>query len=120
MSALTLEMMLRQIVRDAVAEAMQNAISSSNLNAVPIRNGNEPFLSVAKAARIADVAPGTIRTWIRKGRLTAQRAGRVLRVSRSELDRFMSGSPDSAQQAETARRAREIFKAADRRLQHAA
>jgi excisionase family DNA binding protein len=36
------------------------------------------------------VAAGTIRRWIREGRLTARRAGRVYRIGHDELERFLA------------------------------
>ena len=85
---MTFEEMLQQTVRDAVREELARFAHD-----VPLRNGDASYLSIAKAARIADVAPGTIRAWIRAGRLTSKRAGRVLRVARSELERFMATAP---------------------------
>jgi excisionase family DNA binding protein len=84
-----LEDLVRQLVREAVGDEL---VAFAAREDAP-RNGVDIYLSVAKAARTADVAPGTIRAWIRHGRLTAKRAGRVLRVSRHELERFMSGAP---------------------------
>src|SRR5579871_2248749 len=78
----TLEEMLHRMVREAVRCELA-AFAGSEAGA--LRNSEDAYLSVAKAARVADVAPGTIRAWIRHGRLTAKRAGRVLRVSRAEL-----------------------------------
>ena len=85
----TMEQLVRQLVREAVREELAAFAARPD----GLRNADDAYLSVTKAARVADVAPGTIRTWIRTGRLTAKRAGRVLRVSRTELERFMEGTP---------------------------
>jgi excisionase family DNA binding protein len=84
---------LEDLVRQLVREAVHDELAAFAADVGPLRNAEDAYLSVAKAARVADVAAGTVRTWIRSGRLTSKRAGRVLRVSRSELERFMSGSP---------------------------
>jgi excisionase family DNA binding protein len=111
----TLETMLRQLVREAVRDELR-----AGSDHAPIRNASDAYLSVAKAARVADVAPGTIRAWIRAGRLTAKRAGRVLRISRDELERFMSGAPDKTRQAEIRRRATKLLDRGRRPLSAAA
>lgn len=101
---------LRQLVRDTVREVLREELAAlTRRNTGPPLGGDESFLSVAKAARVADVAPGTIRAWIRAGRLTAQRAGRVLRISRRELAQFMTGAPTGPRGAETERRAAHLF-----------
>ncbi|HTR56470.1 MAG TPA: helix-turn-helix domain-containing protein [Kofleriaceae bacterium] len=90
---MAVETTLEDVVRRLVREAVRGELAAfAQLGGEP-RNANDAYLSIAKAARVADVAPGTVRTWIRHGRLTSKRAGRVLRVSRSELERFMSGVP---------------------------
>ena len=100
----------RQLVRDTVRQVLREELAPlSRRNAGALQGPDDGYLSVAKAARLADVAPGTIRAWIRAGRLTAQRAGRVLRVSRSELTRFMAGTPTGQKGAETVRRAAHLF-----------
>jgi excisionase family DNA binding protein len=81
----TFETVLRQLVREAVRQELAQFAADRG----PMRNADDIYLSVASAARVAAVAPGTIRAWIRAGRLTSKRAGRVLRVSRIELERFM-------------------------------
>jgi excisionase family DNA binding protein len=101
---------LRQLVRETVREVLREELAThGRRNGVPAASADDGFLSVAKAARLADVAPGTIRAWIRQGRLTSQRAGRVLRVSRRELAQFMTGEPTGPSGAETERRAAHLF-----------
>jgi excisionase family DNA binding protein len=101
---------LRQLVRDTVQEVLREELAPlRQRNASPVGGVEEGYLSVAKAARVADVAPGTIRAWIRAGRLTAQHAGRVLRVSRRELAQFMAGTQMGPNGAETKQRAVHLF-----------
>lgn len=49
----------------------------------------DSLLSVREVADALGVHPETIRRLIHDGRLEAIRIGRVLRVDRSELDRFL-------------------------------
>jgi excisionase family DNA binding protein len=101
---------LRQLVRDTVREVLREELAPlAHRNSTFVRGLDEGYLSVAKAARMADVAPGTIRAWIRAGRLTAKRAGRVLRVSRPELAQFMAGTPTGPRGEETKQRAAHLF-----------
>jgi len=49
----------------------------------------DDYLSTQDAARLASVADGTIRRWIRERRLEPHRAGRHMRVRRADLLRMM-------------------------------
>lgn len=49
----------------------------------------DEYLTTAEAARVASVAPKTIRRWIRTGKLVAHSAGRELRIRRADLERAM-------------------------------
>jgi excisionase family DNA binding protein len=99
----------RQLVRETVREVVREELAPLTRRNVGLSAPDDGYLSVAKAARVADVAPGTIRAWIRAGRLTAQRAGRVLRVSRRELAQFMAGTPTGSLGAEAQQRAAHLF-----------
>jgi len=92
-----IEETLRRIVRDVVREEIRTALderahtSARNSNA---SHTDEGYLSLSRAAKLADVAPGTLRRWIKEGRIPTQRAGRVYRVSRTDLETFLkSGQP---------------------------
>lgn len=50
------------------------------------------YLSVEKAAELAEVHGDTIRNWVKAGKLPEHRAGRELRVRRDELHRFLGAS----------------------------
>jgi excisionase family DNA binding protein len=101
---------LRQLVRETVREVLREELAPlAHRNSTLVSGADESYLSVAKAARVADVAPGTIRAWIRAGRLTVKRAGRVLRVSRRELAQFMAGTPTGPRGEETKQRAAHLF-----------
>src|SRR5688500_10841546 len=100
---------LRQLVRETVREVLREGLAPLTRNAGLPTEADDGYLSVAKAARVADVAPGTIRAWIRTGRLTAKHAGRVLRVSRRELAQFMAGASSGPNVAEAKKRATHLF-----------
>lgn len=101
---------MRRIMREAVRDVVREELSLlAQRNSGRSPGADEGYLSVTKAARLADVAPGTIRAWIRAGRLTAKHAGRVLRVSRTELDQFMRGEATGPNGAEAHRRAAHLF-----------
>lgn len=109
---------VRDALRDLVRSEIRAALTGPAIEA-SVRNAGDGYLPVTKAAQLAAVAPGTIRAWIRTGRLSAKRAGRVLRVSREELERFMShGSTVSV--AETKRRAAQILSRTPRPSLHGA
>jgi excisionase family DNA binding protein len=55
------------------------------------RTDDEGFMSTTDAARYAGVALGTIRRWIREGKLPEHHAGRHLRVRRADLDGLLVG-----------------------------
>ena len=79
----TLEDSLRDLVRDVVREEVTRALAE--------RDTPAEYLTVAQAADVARVARGTVRRWVREGRLADHRAGRVVRVRRNELDHLMRG-----------------------------
>ena len=93
-----IEVGLRAIISVVVRAEIREALSAS---AQP-----DEFLSTAHAAKVADVAPGTIRRWVKTGELTKYSAGRVLRVSRRELERLLRAGArnDESPEAEAARR----------------
>lgn len=70
---------IAQVVRDELARQR------------PAAPAADEYLSVARAAAVADVAPGTVRRWIREGRLVGHHAGRVLRVRRTDLEALLRG-----------------------------
>jgi excisionase family DNA binding protein len=99
--------LLRDVVRVEIREALAEHGPSSHHSAV--RNVASAYLSISKAAQFADVAPGTLRRWIRTGRLPARRAGRVYRIARDELEAFLARH---GRGIEIATKARRILRAA--------
>lgn len=100
-----LETELRDMIREVVRE---------EIRAVLVEAKGEEFLSTDAAAKLAGVEPGTIRRWIRQHRLSDNRAGRMVRVLRSELEAMLRAgrkhANDSRQQRLTpAQRAERDF-----------
>lgn len=74
---------LRELVRDVIHEELA-------LGAGDLRDGSDEYLTIRDAADIACVSQGCIRRWIRNDKLTEHRAGRVLRVRRTELNQLLA------------------------------
>ena len=86
-----LETAFRKIVTDVVREELHAAFTHFFNKQSP--DAGRRYVSASQAAAIADVSQGTIRIWIRQGRLHEYRAGRVLRISIDELHAFMEAKP---------------------------
>ena len=84
---------LRDIIRDEL-----RAVIRQELGKKPAAAGD--YVSVTDAAKIASVQGQTIRSWIRSGRLVGYKAGRVVRVRRSDLEAFLAAGPAAAGNAE--------------------
>jgi excisionase family DNA binding protein len=78
------EKSLVHLITDAVRQVLREELSKA-----PERS---EYLSVREAAEIADVIPGTIRSWIDSGKLGRFQAGRHVRIKRSDLDALL-GQP---------------------------
>lgn len=72
-----LRALIVSVIRDEVRRAVTDATKA------------DEFLSTAAAAQVADVAPGTVRRWIKDGKLCRYQAGRELRVSRADLEKLL-------------------------------
>jgi len=57
------------------------------------QEAHTPYLTVIEAAKMASLAPSTVRLYIRKGQLKALKVGRRVVVPRKELERFLSLNP---------------------------
>jgi excisionase family DNA binding protein len=101
---------IRAAVRDAVTTELRNAIGSVQSNA---QSTSEGYISIAKAAEVADTHPATIRAWIRSGRLAAGRTGRHYKVLRSDVMKLISSTLKSETTVDAQKRIAEII-AADR------
>ena len=59
-----------------------------------------PLYNVAEAAAYIKVKPGTLRNWLSARRLGYVKVGRLTRVPKSELDRYLAGQFVAAVQVE--------------------
>ncbi len=75
---------LAAAVADLVIEAVREEIGRRTPTAAP-----DEYVSIRNAAAYAQVAPGTLRRWIRQRKLEPYGAGRHLRVKRVDLDRLL-------------------------------
>jgi excisionase family DNA binding protein len=99
------EQTLREIVPDLLRQVLREHYESA-----AIEPSDDGYLTTAEAADCARVNPATIRQWISKGHLTRHRAGRELRVSKSELRAFLKCQASEAQSLDTDEIADEIVK----------
>lgn len=76
---------IAQQLRVWIAEAVQEALRTERERTVL-----QEYLSTRQAASLANVSQGTIRRWIRDGRLEAKGAGRELRVEHEKLMALMN------------------------------
>jgi excisionase family DNA binding protein len=82
---------LRELIRIEVQLAVGTA-KGPGLN--PEAGGSQkPYLTVREAAELARLAPSTVRLYIRKRQLKAQKVGRRVIVARTELEAFLSRNP---------------------------
>lgn len=120
-----LDSVLRELVRDVVREELRahaaRRCDGAGTSTVESRATDATYVSTAKAAKLADVHPATIRDWVRRGLLQEHRAGRVLRVRCDELhalmDRFKKGTDEVV---DLDARADEILSKSKRRSRRAA
>jgi excisionase family DNA binding protein len=82
----------RVIVEDALRKVLREERSRASQAPGP----DDHFLSVADAAALASVTPGTIRKWVKEHKLVRYGTRRVLRVRRSELLALLAGPDDSS------------------------
>lgn len=80
-SASGLEAALRETIRALVREELRIALAD--------QKPDDEFLTTGQASRLAKVSVGSVRRWIRLGKLARHRVGRTLRINRAELERFL-------------------------------
>ena len=78
---ITIDVTLRAMIVQVVREELERAADKVNQR--------DEYLSPRAAGALAQVAPGTVRRWIREGRLAGHHAGRVLRVRRADLEALL-------------------------------
>jgi len=80
---------LRLLIREEVEKAM----GTNGKAASSPENAPKPYLSVKEAADLSPLAPSTIRAYIRKGKLKAEKVGRRVIIKRTDLERFVEAHP---------------------------
>ena len=78
---------INQGIRELVSEVVRDELRKL------VAGPPDEYLSTTSAAKIAGVTMGTVRRWIKSGRLIEHHAGRVLRVSRADLEKLMRSTP---------------------------
>jgi excisionase family DNA binding protein len=76
---MTFDAALRAMIVEVVREELAQAAARP-----------DEYLSTSEAAGAAKVAPGTVRRWVREGRLPPHHAGRLMRVNRADLERMLT------------------------------
>ncbi len=91
-----LERVVRELLAPLVREEVERAVA-----ALRMQSDEDGLLSTAAAARIAAVAPATIRRWVREGKLVGHRSALVtrnrLRVRRADLEKLLAGECDASE-----------------------
>lgn len=82
---------IKPIVKEAVREAM-----ASNAKAATQSPADKSFLTIKQAAQVSGLGASTIRLYIRKRQLRAQRVGRRVLVKRGDLEKFLETNPIEA------------------------
>jgi excisionase family DNA binding protein len=74
--------MVREVVREVVREELADLKSA--------KPATDEYMTIQHAAGLTKVNEETVRRWVAHGELRAVKAGRHLRVKRSELERFLA------------------------------
>jgi excisionase family DNA binding protein len=78
------------VLRDELPAALRKALAEQRSDTAV-----DEFLSTESAARVAAVAPGTIRRWVREGKLVGHRSPHItrnrVRIRRADLERLLAG-----------------------------
>ena len=92
---------LREIVREELRGVLRDELGPLQGTAergeleMPEKVLDAPtYISKEKAAEIANVHPGKVERWVKKGKLPAHYAGRLLRIRLDELVAFLASSDD--------------------------
>src|SRR5262245_26195732 len=89
--------LLGEALLDAIRQAVRGEIEAfferSGKPAGEGRNENKEYFTVKEAADFARMAPSTIRLYIRKRQLRAQRVGRRVIIKRMDLETLLESHP---------------------------
>ena|SRR5215468_9590916 len=78
---------IKPIVIEAVREAFRTQLSTSTVAS------NKTFLTVKQCAEVSGLGISTIRLYLRRRKIPAQKIGRRILIKRSDLDRFLESNP---------------------------
>lgn len=79
-------------------EKSQSRRKRAKVNVNPVVE-REPLLTLNEAAAYLRVSHRTIRMWMRQGKLTSRRVGKLHRFTASQLDAFMEAESAARQPA---------------------
>ncbi len=80
---------LREIIGEELRRVLREELAARGELVRPVASADD-FLSIKAAAQVAQVSPGTVRSWVREHHLREYRAGRVVRLRRGELVEFLA------------------------------
>jgi excisionase family DNA binding protein len=86
---------LRELLRQEICAAFSKHVElGGNQNSLTqnLSSVTNPYLTVKEAAELTRLATSTIRLYIRKGQLKAQRVGSRVILSRAEVEKFLGCS----------------------------
>jgi excisionase family DNA binding protein len=80
---------IKPIVEEAVLQALNNNSREVQVGA----SADKAFFTIKDAANISGLGASTIRLYIRKRQLQAQKVGRRLLIKRTDLEAFLESNP---------------------------
>jgi len=87
---MSFERLIEDTLRRVIREELAVALTSSEL--APAAPALQPaYLTISEAAHVAALHDNTIRKWIKDGSLRTQKAGRVHRIKRDDLEARLAG-----------------------------
>jgi len=91
-SFLLLSEALAAIIKPIVKQAVREAISVNN-DAKQITLTDKAFLTESQASELSGLGVSTIRLYIRKRQLRAQKVGRRILIKGADLESFLESNP---------------------------
>ena len=96
MSSSNLSEALAAIIQPIVEAAVLKALKNNSHQARPEASSDKAFLTVKQAANISGLGSSTIRLYMRKGQLPAQKVGRRVLIKKTDLEAFLESNPVAA------------------------
>jgi excisionase family DNA binding protein len=84
---------LAAILKPIVIEAVREGMNLNLRGAMQAGNAEKSFLTVKQAAETSGLGVSTIRLFIRKRQLPAQKVGRRVLIKRTDLERVLEANP---------------------------